>query len=76
MKKLILMFIAVFSLLFIAACASQSNQAPEIKGANLTPTVEKGDAYDPLEGVTVDDDRDDLTVADIQVRGFDVEDLN
>lgn len=76
MKKLVLLFTLVLSVVFMAACANQRNQAPELRGVVENPTVEVGDSYDPLDGVTAWDNEDkDIPKEDIQVRGFDPADL-
>ena len=76
MKKLVLIFTMAFFAVFVAACAQARNQAPELRGVNQTPIVERGDAYNPLNGVTAWDKEDkDIPVANIEVRGFDPEDL-
>jgi ABC-type glycerol-3-phosphate transport system substrate-binding protein len=77
MKKFVLVFTLALFAVFIAACAEARNQAPELNGVNINPTVELGDDYDPLDGVTAKDKEDgDIPKENIQVRGFDPEDLN
>ena len=75
MKKLVLIFTAALFALFVAACAEQRNQAPELRGVNQNPIVEVGDDYNPLTGVTAWDPEDKDITADIEVRGFDADDL-
>jgi ABC-type glycerol-3-phosphate transport system substrate-binding protein len=76
MKKLVLIFTLVLSVVFMAACANQRNQAPELRGVVENPTVEVGDEYDPLDGVTAWDREDEnIPTENIQVRGFDPADL-
>jgi ABC-type glycerol-3-phosphate transport system substrate-binding protein len=76
MKKLVLIFTLAIFAVFVAACAEARNQAPELIGVNELPTVEVGDAYDPLDGVTAKDKEDgNIPKENIQVRGFDPEDL-
>lgn len=77
MKRIASVMIALFAVLLISACAKQRDEAPKINGVNLSPIVEKGGTYDPLEGVTVSDREDkDIKVSDIVVSGFDADDLN
>lgn len=76
MKKLVLIFTMAFFAVFIAACAQARNQAPELRGVNTTPIVERGDSYNPLDGVTAWDKEDkDIPTSNIEVRGFDPDDL-
>lgn len=77
MKRIVSVFIGLFAVLMISACAKQRDEAPKILGAELNPVVEKGGSYNPLDGVTVSDREDkDISVDDIVVSGFDVDDLN
>ena len=75
MKKLVLIFTAALFALFVAACAQQRNQTPELRGVVTNPTVEVGDEYNPLDGVTAWDPEDKDITENIEVRGFDPDDL-
>ena len=76
MKKIALIVIVLLGILTLSACATKRNQAPEILGADLNPVIQQGDDYDPLDGVTAEDDEDGDLTADIQVSGFEAGDVD
>lgn len=76
MKKIVLTMTLILGLFVLSACATRRNQAPEIKGAVETVTIQKGEAYNPLTGVTAEDDRDGDLTSSITVSGFEADDVN
>ncbi|MFH1693030.1 MAG: extracellular solute-binding protein [Bacillota bacterium] len=76
MKKIVFTVLVLLGVLTLSACATRRNQAPTITGADLTPVIQQGDAYDPLDGVTASDLEDGDLTADIQVSGFEADDVN
>ncbi len=75
MKKFLLVAFALIGTLTILSCAQRRNAAPEISVPNLTPTVQVGGEFDPLEGVTATDREDGDLTTSIVVSGFDESDL-
>ena len=76
MKKIAFTVLLLLGILTLSACATKRNQAPVITGANLTPVIQQGDAYDPLDGVTATDDEDGDLTSSIVVSGFEADDVN
>jgi multiple sugar transport system substrate-binding protein len=76
MKKIAFTVLVLLGILTLSACATKRNQAPEIIGANLTPVIQQGDAYDPLDGVTATDEEDGDLTSSIVVSGFEADDVN
>jgi multiple sugar transport system substrate-binding protein len=76
MKKIAFTVLMLLGILTLSACATKRNQAPEIIGANLTPVIQQGDAYDPLDGVTATDEEDGDLTSSIVVSGFEADDVN
>jgi len=76
MKKVVFTVLVLLGVLTLSACATKRNQAPTITGADLNPVIQQGDTYDPLDGVTANDSEDGDLTADIQVTGFEADDVN
>ena len=76
MKKIYTILTLALVVFALAGCAEQRDSAPEILGYQSSVTIDPGDAYDPLDGVTASDREDgDLTSA-IEVNGFEAGDNN
>jgi len=76
MKKIVLTMTILLGLFVLSACATRRNQAPEIIGAVETVSIEQGTAYNPLTGVTAEDEEDGDLTASIDVSGFEADDVN
>ena len=76
MKKIAFTVLVLLGILTLSACATKRNQAPEITGTDLTPVIQQGDAYNPLDGVTATDDEDGDLTASIVISGFEADDMN
>jgi len=76
MKKIVLAMTLILGLFVLSACAVRRNQAPEIIGAVETVSIEEGEAYNPLTGVTAEDEEDGDLTASIAVSGFEADDVN
>lgn len=76
MKKIVLTMTLILGLFVLSACATRRNQAPEILGAVETVTIQEGDAYNPLTGVTAEDEEDGELTSSIVVSGFEASDVN
>jgi len=76
MKKIAFTVLVLLGILTLSACATKRNQAPEITGTDLTPVIQQGDAYNPLDGVTATDDEDGDLTASIVISGFEADDVN
>jgi ABC-type glycerol-3-phosphate transport system substrate-binding protein len=70
MRKIIFIVLAMLSVLTLSACAQQRNEAPVFSGVVANPVIDQGDEYDPLDGVTVLDDRDGDLTDQIEVSGY------
>lgn len=70
MKKLFSLLILVTSVLFITACVEVRNTPPALTGVVSSVTIDFGDTFDPLAGITAFDEQDkDLTSA-IELVGY------
>ena len=76
MKKIMFVVLLAFGILTMAACATRRNAPPEFQGVNTNPVIQVGDEYDPLEGVTATDREDGNLTANIEVLGWDEDDVN
>ncbi|MCK9236134.1 MAG: extracellular solute-binding protein [Acholeplasmataceae bacterium] len=79
MKKILSIFVVMLSMVSLAACVTIANTAPVLSGEGFdaeghkSVTIDVGDNFDPLNGVTAIDDRDGNITADIVVSGWDEE---
>ena len=71
MKRITSLFLAVFAVVMLSACATQRNQAPTITATDLNPVIDQGDSFDPMAGVTANDPEDKDITADIVLSGWD-----
>ncbi len=71
MKKILLMITLTAAAFVLIACTGTRNQKPVITVADLEPTILIGEEFDPLEGVTVTDDRDENLIEDLVITGWD-----
>lgn len=69
----VLVLLSVFAL---SACAQVRNQAPELVGVRAEVTINQGDEFDPLEGVSATDTEDGDLTADITYVGWTAGDEN
>ena len=76
MKKIVFIILLTFGVLSLAACAERRNEAPEFQGVNENVTIELGEAFDPLDGVTATDREDGDLTANIVVDGWEAGDEN
>jgi multiple sugar transport system substrate-binding protein len=76
MKKVVFILLLALGMLTISACATRRNEAPQFSGVDTNPTIEVGEAYDPLDGVTADDREDGDLTDQIVVDGWDEDDVN
>ncbi|MDR4968078.1 MAG: DUF5011 domain-containing protein, partial [Acholeplasmataceae bacterium] len=79
MKKIFTLLTVVLSTLALVACVTVANKPPVLTGEGFdadgrkTVVIDVGDDFDPLEGVTANDDRDGNLTGSIIVRGWDEE---
>lgn len=76
MKKLVFIVLITMGVLTLQACAARRNQAPEITGYNEEVTLELGEAFNPLEGVSATDREDGDLTSQIIVNGWEAGDEN
>lgn len=76
MKKIVFMILLTLGVLSLAACAERRNAAPEFQGVNQNVTIELGEAFDPLDGVTATDREDGDLTENIVVDGWEAGDEN
>jgi len=82
MKKIFSLLIVVLSTMALVACVTIANKAPVLTGEGFDAngvkyvTIDAGDDFDPLAGVTANDDRDGNLTDSIIVRGWDEETNN
>ncbi len=82
MKKILTVAVLSLTAFILAACVTIANTAPVLSGVGFDATgykevtIQVGDAFDPLEGVTAVDDRDGVITDDIEVTGWDEETNN
>ena len=76
MKKLVFILLITMGVLTLQACAERRNQAPEITGYNAEVTLDLGEAFNPLEGVTATDREDGDLTNQIIVNGWEAGDEN
>jgi ABC-type glycerol-3-phosphate transport system substrate-binding protein len=70
MKKVFSFVLLLAGLLSLAACVEVRNTAPRLIGVQSSITITYGDAFNPLAGITAEDDADkDLTNA-IELEGW------
>ena len=76
MKKIVFVILLTLGILSLAACAQRRNQAPEFHGVNQNVTIQLGEPFDPLEGVTATDREDGDLTDSIVVDGWEPGDEN
>ncbi len=76
MKKIFSVVLVALAILVLSACATRRNQAPYFEGVNLTPTIEVGQAFNPLDGVEAKDREDGNLTDQITVSGWEQGDEN
>jgi len=82
MRKTFTVAVLSLSAFILAACVTIANTAPVLTGIGFDAdgfkevTIQKGDEFDPLEGVTAMDDKDGDLTASIEVTGFEDDTVN
>lgn len=76
MKRIYTILTLALVVFAFAGCAEQRDSAPEILGYQSSVTIDPGDAYDPLDGVTASDREDGDLTSSIVVNGFETGDNN
>lgn len=82
MKRILSVLMMVFTALTLVACVTVANKAPVLTGEGFDAnghkdvTIDQGGDFDPLAGVTANDDRDGDLTDDITVSGWDDETNN
>ncbi|MCR3906134.1 MAG: extracellular solute-binding protein [Tenericutes bacterium] len=76
MKKIVFIILLTLGILSLSACATRRNQAPIFEGVEVNQTIQIGEAYDPLDGVTANDREDGDLTASIVVDGWEEGDQN
>ena len=70
MKKVLFSVLFLLGVLTLSACATKRNQPPVITVENPTQVIQQGDAFDPLDGVTAEDEEDGDLTDQIVVSGY------
>jgi len=76
MKRIYTILTLALVVFALAGCAEQRDSAPEILGYQSSVTIDPGDAYNPLDGVTASDREDGDLTSSIVVNGFEAGDNN
>jgi len=76
MKKILTLLTLAFIVVALAGCAEQRDAAPELTGYQASVSIDPGDAYDPLDGVTASDREDGDLTSSIVVDGYEDGDNN
>jgi multiple sugar transport system substrate-binding protein len=76
MKKIVFILLLTLGVITLQACAQRRNQAPVISGYQSEVTVQLGEAFNPLEGVTATDREDGDLTDQIVVNGWEAGDEN
>jgi ABC-type glycerol-3-phosphate transport system substrate-binding protein len=74
MKKVLFSILILLGVLTLSACATKRNQAPVITVENPTQVIQQGDDFDPLDGVTAEDEEDGDLTDQITVSGYETGD--
>lgn len=70
MKKVLFSILILLGVLTLSACATKRNQAPVITVENPTQVIQQGDDFDPLDGVTAEDEEDGDLIDAVTVSGY------
>src|SRR5690554_3128152 len=70
MKKVLFSILILLGVLTLSACATKRNQAPVITVENPTQVIQQGDDFDPLDGVTAEDEEDGDLTDQVTVSGY------
>jgi len=76
MKKILSVVFVLLAVLTLSACAQRRDQAPQILGVDATKTIQVGEAFDPMDGVTAEDREDGDLTDSITVDGWEEGDEN
>lgn len=70
MKKIFSFVLILAGILTLSACVEVRNTAPELTGVQSTVTINFGEAYDPLDGITASDAQDGDLTESIELVGW------
>ncbi len=70
MKKVLFTILIFLGVLTLSACATKRNTAPVITVENPTQVIQQGDAFDPLDGVTAEDEEDGDLIDEVTISGY------
>lgn len=70
MKKFLFSILILLGVLTLSACATKRNQPPVITVENPTQVIQQGDDFDPLAGVTAEDEEDGDLTDQVTVSGY------
>jgi multiple sugar transport system substrate-binding protein len=76
MRKIVFVLLLTLAMITLSACAQRRNQEPVISGHQPEVTIQLGEAFNPLEGVTADDREDGDLTDQIVVSGWEDGDEN
>jgi len=70
MKRIVSLVLVLAGILGLSACVQVRNTAPRLVGVQNQVTITYGDAYNPLTGITAEDDADGDLTDDIELEGW------
>lgn len=70
MKKIFSFVLILAGILTLSACVEVRNTPPELSGVQGTVSIDFGDTYDPLDGITASDAQDGNLTDDIELVGW------
>lgn len=73
MKRIISFVLILAGILGLSACVQVRNTAPRLVGVQNEVTITYGDTYDPLAGITAEDDADGNLTNVIELEGWNAE---
>src|SRR5690554_7637115 len=82
MKKIFSLIMLTLGLAILAACASVANKPPVLAGEGFDETgfkevtILEGEAFNPLDGITAQDDKDGNLLDQVVVSGWEADYIN
>ncbi|MDO9629659.1 MAG: extracellular solute-binding protein [Acholeplasmataceae bacterium] len=70
MKKIFSLALILAAILTLSACVEVRNTPPQLNGVQGTVTINFGDEFDPLAGITAKDDQDGNLTSEIELVGW------
>lgn len=70
MKRIVSLVLILAGILGLSACVQVRNTAPRLVGVQNEVTITYGDAYNPLTGITAEDDADGDLTSSIELEGW------